>query len=438
MNKVAKNATWIIVCKSIQALLTLVINMLTARYLGPSSFGVITYASSIVAFVVPLMQLGFGGILVQEIVNNPEREGAAVGTTIGLSVISSLFCILGVTSFALVANYDDPATIWVCFLYSFILIFQALDLIQYWFQAKYLSKYTSIVSLCAYIVVSAYKAFLLITHKSVYWFAISNAFDYALIAISSIIIYRKLHGQGFSFSWALGKQLFSRSKHYIISAMMVTIFAQTDKIMIEIMIDKESTGFYGAAVACAGMTSFVFAAIIDSFRPSILEGIKKSETVFRSRLISLYSIVIYLSLLQSLFMTFLAGLVIHVLYGGDYIPAVSALRIIVWYTTFSYLGAVRNIWILAKEKQRYLWIINLMGASANVILNLVLIPLMGINGAALASLVTQIYTNVIVGFIIRPIRPNNSIMIKSLNPKYLFELLKSVRPNRKRKASKIE
>ena len=427
MNKVAKNATWIIACRIVQAVFALVINMLTARYLGPSNFGLITYASSLVAFVLPIMQLGFSNILVQEVVNNPEREGKTVGTSMLLSVCSSFCCIIGVTAFAFIANHNEPVTIIVCLLYSFILIFQALDLMQYWFQAKYLSKYTSIVSLCAYLVVSAYKIYLLVTAKSVYWFAISNAFDYALISISIIVIYHKLGGQKLSFSKELGKEMFNRSKHYILSSMMVTVFAQTDKIMIKLMIDEAATGYYGAAVACAGMTSFVFAAIIDSFRPSIFEAQNIDEKSFKHRLTMLYSIVIYMSLLQSAGMTILAGLIIRILYGAAYSPAVGALQIVVWYTTFSYLGAVRNIWILANNKQHLLWKINLMGAAANVVLNAVLIPLIGIYGAAVASLITQFFTNVIVGYILEPIRPNNQIMLDGLNPAYLKDAVRKIR-----------
>lgn len=427
MNKVAKNATWIIACRVIQAVFALIINMLTARYLGPSNFGLITYASSLVAFVVPVMNLGFSAILVQEVVNNPEREGKTLGTSLLLSLCSSVLCIIGVLAFAFIANHDEPVTIMVCLLYSFILIFQALDLMQYWFQAKFLSKYTSIVSLCAYLIVSAYKIYLLVTAKSVYWFAISNAFDYALISISIIIIYHKLGGQRLSFSKDLGFKLFAKSKHYILSAMMVTIFAQTDKIMIKLMIDEAATGYYGAAVACAGMTSFVFTAIIDSFRPSIFEGQMISDDVYKYRLTMLYSIIIYTSIAQSFIMTIFAKLIIHILYGAAFIPATNALRIVVWYTTFSYLGAVRNIWILANNLQKYLWVINLMGAGANIILNAILIPILGINGAAIASLITQFFTNVLVGYIITPIRPNNEIMLQALNPLMLKEALKKLK-----------
>ena len=427
MNKVAKNATWIIACRIVQAVFALIINMLTARYLGPSNFGLMTYASSLVAFVVPIMQLGFSAILVQEIVNNTDREGQIIGTSILLSFISSIFCIAGVTAFAFVANSDEPVTILVCLLYSIILIFQALDLMQYWFQAKYLSKYTSIISLCAYLIVSAYKIYLLVTAKTVYWFAISNAFDFALISISSIAIYYKLGGQRLSFSMKLGKEMFVRSKHYILSAMMVTIFAQTDKIMIKLMIDESATGYYGAAVACAGMTSFVFTAIIDSFRPFVFEGQKLDEKVYRHRLTMLYSIVIYASITQSIVMTLLARIIIHILYGAAYDPAISALRIVVWYTTFAYLGAVRNIWILANNLQSYLWKINLLGAGTNIVMNAVLIPVMGIDGAAIASLITQFFTNVLVGYIIKPIRPNNEIMVNGLKPTMLMDSIRKLR-----------
>ena len=141
----------------------------------------------------------------------------------------------------------------------------------------------------------------------------------------------------------------------------------------------------------------------------------------------LYSIIIYLSLAQSVAMTVLARLVIWILYGASYAPAAGALRIVVWYTTFSYIGSVRNIWILANNKQKYLWQINLSGALANVLLNWLLIPLMGIHGAALASLITQFFTNVVTGYILAPIRGNNAIMVRSIDPRILLEAIKRMR-----------
>ena len=417
-NRVLKNATWIIGCKIIQSLLGIIITMLSARYLGPANYGLINYAASVVSFVAPIMQLGLNSILVQEIVTKSEQEGEILGTALLMSFISSFFCILGVIAFVSIVNYNEPTTIIVCALYSVLLIFQALEMMQYWFQAKYLAKYTSIVSLSAYIIVSAYKIILLISGKSVYWFAVSNAFDFCLIAIALLVIYKIVGGQPFKFSFKTAKHLVNQSRYYIISSLMITIFAEIGKVILKIMNSNAEVGFYSAAVTIAGITSFVFVAIIDSMRPMILEHKSNGNTESYKRNFSrLCGIVIYLSLAQSIVIALLAKYVVLILYGGEYLPAVSALRIIVWYTTFSYLGSVRNVWILAEGKQKYLWVINLCGAIANILLNFILIPFIGINGAALASLATQIFANVILSFIIKPLREVNSLMIKGLNPK---------------------
>ena len=208
---------------------------------------------------------------------------------------------------------------------------------------------------------------------------------------------------------------------------MVMVFTQTDKIMLKIMLDDSATGFYSAAVACAGMSSFVFGAIIDSMRPSIFESIKSSQKAFEQNVSRLYCIVIYLSLAQSLGMTFLAKPVILVLYGQKYVQTAQILRLAVWYTTFSYLGSVRGVWMLSTNNQKYLLPINVAGAMSNVALNALLIPVMGAMGAALASLLTQFFTNVLMGYLVKPIRENNRLMVRGLNPAIIKEIINRVK-----------
>ncbi len=424
--KVIKNASWIIVCKIAQSVISLIIGMISARYLGPSNYGLISYAGSITAFVMPIMQLGLGKTLVQEFIERPDKEGKILGTALVMNIISSFVCIGGIYVFLRIANAEESLTILVGVLFSICLIFQATEMIQYWFQAKLLSKYPSIASLVAYTLVALYKVYLLVSGKSVIWFAVSSTFDYLLISVILLVIYYKVGTQRLGFSGELVGVLLQRSKHYIVSTMMVTIFAQTDKIMLKLMLNETQTGYYSAAVNCISYTAFVYVAIVDSMRPPILEARHDGDIkAFENRLVQLYSIITYLSLLQSVVMVLFADPIIYVLYGSDYAAAAPVLRIAVWYVTFSYYGMIRNIWILAEEKQKYLWIINLSGAIANVALNAILIPLMGTLGAALASLITQIFTNVIIGYIIRPIRYNNRLMIKGLNVKLLISYIKT-------------
>lgn len=420
-NRAVKNATWLVACHIAQAVINLIVNLLTARYFGPSDFGVISYAASIVAFVVPIVQLGFNSILVQELVSKPEKEGETLGTAILLNIASAFVTMGFVALFVFVVNHGERETFIVCVLYSISLIFQATYMIRYWFQAKLLSKYTAVTSLVVYTVVAGYRLVLLITQKSIYWFAISQALDFLLISAALLVIYKKLKGQKLSFSFKRGKEMFSVGRYYIISAMMVTVFAQTDKIMLKIMVDDRATGLYSVAVTCAGMTSFVFAAIIDSLRPVIVKNKLSDKQAYEKNMSLLYSIITYFSLIQSVFISLFANIIIKLLYGVEYMESADILRLVVWYTTFSYLGAVRDVWILAEGKQKYLWIINFTGACANVILNLCMIPVWGTMGAALASFITQVFTNVVLGFIIKPIRPNNTLMIKGLDLRLLMQ-----------------
>lgn len=431
-NKVVANASWIIVCRVVQALFSVIVSMLTARYLGPSNYGVINYAAAIVAFVVPIMQLGFRNTLVQEFVKKPDKEGEVLGTALVLNLASAFLCIVGIVSFVMIANRGETETIIVCSLYSLNLIFQALEMSQYWYQAKLLSKYTSVISLCAYAVVSAYRIVLLITQKSIYWFAISQALDFMIISVALLVFYRKLSPQRLRFSVKQAKSMLNFSKYYIVSSMMVTVFGHIGSIFLKFLIDDAAVGYYTVTVSCAGMTGFLFAAIVDSARPTILENKhQNNESVFEKNMIRLYAIIIFLSFLQGVALSLFSPLVIRIFYGSAYEAAIAPLRIIAWFTLFSNLGMVRNVWILAEQKQQYLWIINLVGAVSNILLNIILIPIFGVVGAAIASVVTQIIANVIIGYIIRPIRRANYLMVSSLNPKYIVEMVKLYKPAKK-------
>lgn len=421
-----KNASWIIVCRIIQSLISLVIGMISARYLGPSNYGVITYVSSVVAFTLPIMQLGLNQTLVKEFVQSPEREGKILGTSLVINILSGIVSMIGSVAFVFLVNAGERETILVCILYSFTLLFQATEMTQYWFQYQLLSKYPSIATLCAYVVVSLYKIFLLVTQKSVVWFALSNVLDYFLISVILMVIYFKVGNQRLSFDWRLGREMLSRSKYYIIPSLMVMIFQHTDRIMIKLMMGEAETGFYSAAITCIGISGFVFSAVIDSMRPVILEEKGKDQARYENRVAQLYAIITFISLAQSIGMTVLAKPLVNLLYGAEYAPTAGILCVAVWYVTFSYYGSVRNVWILAEGKQRYLFGINVIGAAANVLLNLLLIPRWGGIGAAIASLITQFFTNVIIGFVFKPIRENNRLMLKGLNPRVLLGSIRGV------------
>ena len=280
---------------------------------------------------------------------------------------------------------------------------------------------------CAYVVVSAYKIFLLASGKSVYWFAVVYSIEYGIVGLSLLAIYHKQKTQRLAVSLAMAKKLFARSRYYIFSSLMVSMFQNTDHIMLKMISGDSENGVYTAAITCAGVFSFVYAAIIDSMRPVIFSKKKEGALDYENNIAKLYCIVIYLALVQSLGFTLLAKPIVLVLFGNEYIAAVPVLQVLVWYISFSQMGRIRNVWILAEEKHHFLWKINLLGALMNIAINAITIPLFGAVGAAFASLITQCFTNFVLGFVLKPIRKNNQILLKGMNPFLLIDSLKELK-----------
>lgn len=409
-----------------QSLLNLIIGMITARYLGPSNYGLISYAASVTAFFIPLMRLGLTSTLVQEFVEAPEREGKVLGTSLVMCITSSVLSIVGVLSFCNIAHTGEKETIFVCFLHSLTLLFQASEMTHYWFQAKLLSKYPSLAGLGAYITISIYKIYVLASGKSIYWFAITHVIEAFVISVALIIIYIRISSQKLSFSFALAKKMLSRSKYYIISGISVMILQQTDKVMLKNITSDEVTGFYSAAVTCAGIFGFVYAAIIDSMRPQILKQKRISGSAYEESISALYSMIFYLSVAQCIVTCIAADIIVMVLYGTAYMPAANVLRVGVWFVTFAYFGSVASIWLLGEEKNKWVVLLDLSGATVNVLLNLTLIPCLGAVGAAIASLLTQFLKNFVLGFCFAPLRRNSILMLRGIDPRFALGQLRKL------------
>lgn len=414
-NKTAKNAGWIIGEKIVQMVVSLLVGILTTRYLGPSNYGLISYANSFTAFFAAFCTLGINSLMVKELVDNDEDEGKVIGTSIVLRAVASLLSVITIILSVSLIDYGESTTIAVVALCCLGLFFQVFDAFKYWFQRRLQSKFTVIAAFVAYLITATYRIILLITGSSVIWFALATSVDYVCLAILLFIFYKKNNGPKMSFSWQYGKALFSRSKHFILASLMVSIYAQTDKLMLKQMMGSEDVGFYASATTINGMWCFILAAIIDSVYPSIMEAHKAgNEIEFNRKNRQLYAIVFYASTAAAVLFNIFAELVIFILYGREFLPSAMPLRIICWYTAFSYLGVARNAWIVSKNVQKHLIKIYAAAAVANVILNLTLIPLLGASGAALASLMAQVLTGFALPFFIKDLRPNAILMFEAI------------------------
>lgn len=413
-NRETRNASWIIGGRILQMLLSLIVGVLTARFLGPGNYGLINYGSAYVAFFTALCNLGLNSVIIKDFVDHPDEQGEAIGSALVMRLISSILSAVLIVSVVSIVDKDEPLTIAVVALCSIGSIFHIFETFNFWFQNQYKSKITSIASLCAYVITAGYRIVLLILGKDVRWFAFASSVDYIAVAILLWLAYKRYHGPKLKFSLRKSKSLLSVSYNYILSSIMVALYGQTDKLMLKQMLDENAVGYYATATAICAMWTFVLQAIIDSVYPSILRLKNENQAAYERKNRQLYAIVFYVSCIVSVGFVILGKPVVYILYGEAYLPSVPVLRMVTWYTAFSYLGVARNAWIVSEGRQKYLKYMYGCAAIMNVLLNLLLIPHMGAVGAALASLITQILTTIVLPMFFREMRPNAKLMIDAI------------------------
>ena len=413
-NKNVKNASWIIGEQIFQMVLSLVVGILSARYLGPSNYGSLNYTASFVSFFSAIATLGMEGVVIKKMIANPDKEGEYLGSCILYRFISSFLSSIAILIIIAILNPGDTTKLVLAALQTIQLIFQAFYILNAWFQRYLNSKYISMAKMVACVIVYSYKVYLLVTAKSIEWFAFSNSLSYIIIGIVLYLFYKKEKGQILKINFKAGNDVLKDSYHFIISGLMVAIYGQIDKIMIGKMMTDADVGYYTTAAALCAMWIFVPNAIINSFRPTIMEYKEKNmEKEYLKKLKQLYSFLIWLCIFVSVCVFALGGIAIKILYGSPYLPASAPLKILIWSELFSVMGTARGIWILCENKTRYVKYYLCIGAVVNIVLNAVMIPLCGVEGAAFATLITQIVTCVIAPMFYKETRTHSKILMEA-------------------------
>ena len=413
-SQITKNAMWIIGEQIFQMILSLVIGVISARYLGPSNYGALNYTASFVTFFSSFAVLGMDGIIIKRMIAEPDKEGRYLGGCILLRFISAVLSSVSVIFIVWLLNPDDSVKLVLISIQSIQLIFMAVNIFDSWFQRWLRSANISIAKVLTSIAIASYKIYILLTAKDIRWFAFSNVLSYMILSVVLYISYKKSSSQALKPDIKKGILVLSESYHFIISGVMVAIYGQMDKMMIGGMIDDKAVGLYATAATLCTAWLFIPAAIMNSFRPKIME-IKQydDERTYKRRLEQLYSLIIWLCLIVSLIICLFGYWVILLLFGTEYLGAVPALRVLIWSEVFSMIGTMRGIWILCEGKQKYVKYYLGIGATLNLVLNTVLIPLFGIVGAALATLITQVFTSLIAPILFKETRVHTKLVFES-------------------------
>ena len=387
-----RNTSWLLAGGIARMLIQFIVGAISARYLGPSNYGILNYAAAYINLFSIICEFGLTITIVSELVKHRDIEGVYVGTAISMRLLASVISTFMLLMITVLVDGNDPIIRGVVLIRAAGLIFDSFNTISYWFHSHLQSKYTTIYELIAYILSSVYKIAILVFKKNIFWFAAATTIDSAIIAFFLIYGYKKHSGSKLSISKDLARSLTSVGLPFILSGIMVYVYDQTDRIMIGNMMTQADVGFYSCAATIGTMIAFIPQAIMNSGKPVIMEAKKESHSLFELRMRQTLAAVLWIMNLYGVFVFVFGHYIILILFGKSYIESVTALRILIWSFGLSYVGTLRNVWLICNDLHKYASLFSFIGAISNVVLNLIMIRLLGIEGAAIATVFTQFLT----------------------------------------------
>src|SRR5690606_27114791 len=105
---------------------------------------------------------------------------------------------------------------------------------------------------------------------------------------------------------------------------------------------------------------------------------------------------------------------IQILYGEAFSQTAGVLNIHILGSVFVFLGVANQKWFISENFQVYNIICLGFGMVANIILNAIMIPRMGIIGAAYATLISQFLASVLAPAFFKKTRNSFFMMIRAL------------------------
>lgn len=389
-NRILKNTGYLFSEKVFNLVFSTLVGIYVARYLGPNDYGLLQYSISFISIFIAFATLGTNQIVIRDLVRYPEKETDILGTTFLLMIISGFIFVIIAIIIGFILNTDSTTRI-LLIICSSTLIFQAFQVFDYWFQAKILSKYSSLVRSVSQIISSILKLIFILIGLNVVYLSL----PILLVGlINGILWYFFFHRvRDGSINWNFDRQyavrLIKDTWPLILAGLSVAVYMRIDQIMLKNMVDSVAVGNYAVAVKLSELWFFIPLTITSSVFPVLVKDRNFDNVKYYNRLQYLFDFMAGLALVIAIPITYFSNDIILLIFGSDYLLAGEVIAIHILGGVFVTLGVTRSNWIINENLQIYGMIFTLTGAILNIILNLLLIPEFGVEGAAISTIISQ-------------------------------------------------
>lgn len=414
--KLLRSAGWLLARQVITMFNALVLGVFIARHLGPEGFAVLNYAVSLVAIALPITTLGLRDMALREHSRHPEDGARILGTVAAMRVAGTLVAIAGIAFVSTVFPIDHEGIAILCMLVGVALLFQTIDTIKEQFIAEQNPRIFVIVNVTVLLAFTALKIGLIATDRPVDAFILAVAAETAVQGLAGAYAYYRKAGTlpRLVVDWTLMRGYARSALPLTISGISTVVYLKIDILFLSNMVSKEETGFYAVAARLSEAWYMLPATLAMAALPRMIEVRAESVERYNKRMQDAMDVFAVFGTLVAVTSIWWAGPVILFLFGPAYAGAIPLLQIQAWIGVVFATRQLIEKWLLTEGLFWGIAIVNLTGAVANIVLNTLLIPVYGAEGAAYATIASYALAPLLLAPAVRAIRPVAVMQIRSI------------------------
>lgn len=416
--KYLKNSMWLLSEKLIRILINFVAVIYLANYLGPDLYGKVNYVYSIGMIIFTISSLGMDNITTRECLYNKDNKN----NLLFLSSVTRGMVFLAV-SITYAVIFTDSSNVLV-FLILFSYVYTFIIPYELYYAAIADSRYFSVIRSLSFIVSSALKIIFSYYHK-IELVALSFALEGILyIILSSPKLVGSFKVKKLKNNMKDFFKVIKLSIPLFVVALILIFSSKIDQLMITHLLSYRDLGVYSVAISIASALCILPNTFTNAFYGKIL------KTNTKDLICIIYRVNIILGICISIFSLFLMPYVLRHFFSPDYFQAATVIQYLLLSNIFKSLGYAMNFIIIKESKQKYSVVYYSLGLLLIFMLNFIFIPIYGIIGASIISLIGQIFTNLIFPLLFRDNVINaeiKNIMVSFVKaPLYIIHDIKAI------------
>ncbi|MDL1900675.1 hypothetical protein FBR02_07890 [Anaerolineae bacterium CFX9] len=391
--RAARNAGALAAARILSSAALFIWQLILGRWLGAAEFGVYGTVGALFGVGASLAGFGMSVIVIREVARQRARAGEYLGATLFYQTLLALLAFIGVTVAALALGYDAQI--------RGLLAIAALSLFV---DTLGNMAYDQLLAAERMTSASAVEVAHILLRIAVAGLALS--LGWGLIGVYVVTIGMSLARAGafwvlvnrmgvrpqFPIDRALARSLFINSAPLALSAAINLAYVQIDKLMSTSLLTTTDTGHLNAAfVIVIGVIEILSTTILIAVFPIMSRAYSADgdNALFYLLMEKLAYFTLIISVPLALAFALFADAITIPLFGVDFAPAADLLRALMIYASITMIVNVFAQGMYARNRQRHFVTIRAAGLGFKLLLNLILLPVVGVIGAALASLLAE-------------------------------------------------